>query len=149
VSQPYDVVPPRIMNRMVRDGDCIIFTGYLSKKGYGQVREGGPGGGRMMWVHRLVYELVVGPIPDGLTLDHIQPLCKSKACVNVDHLEPVTNQENTRRATVIRATTHCRHGHEFTEENTRRYKPKGRAAEVRLCRKCEHDRGQRRRKAGV
>jgi hypothetical protein len=47
--------------------------------------------------HRLVYELLVGPIPDGLVLDHLKSRCTSRRCVRPDHLEPVTITENTRR----------------------------------------------------
>lgn len=73
----------------VTDG-CWFWTGWLNKKGYGQFDIPG-------WkprAHRLAYELMVGRILDGLQLDH---LCRNRRCVRPDHLEPVTNRENSRR----------------------------------------------------
>lgn len=87
--------------------------------------------------HRFAYELLVGKVPDGLTLDH---LCRNRACVNPAHLEPVTGRVNTLRGiglTAINARkTHCLRGHEYTPENTR-YRPDG----SRRCWECHriHD----------
>jgi hypothetical protein len=64
--------------------------------------------------HRWSYERHVAPIAQGLVLDH---LCNNRACINPEHLEPVTHAENMRRAALRR--THCGNGHEFTPENTR------------------------------
>lgn len=66
-----------------------------------------------MYAHRWTYEEMVGPIPDGLQIDH---LCRNKGCVNPEHLEPVTHAENQRRKALAR--THCPKGHEWTPENT-------------------------------
>lgn len=66
------------------------------------------------WAHRVSYELMVGPIPSGLELDH---LCRNPPCVNPAHLEPVTHLENVRRGATAQKT-HCKNGHEFTAENT-------------------------------
>ena len=68
--------------RVVPGSWCIEFTGS-KVNGYGQVRRNN----RMVKAHRLAYELFVGPIPDGLQLDH---LCRNRACVRPDHLEPAT-----------------------------------------------------------
>ena len=85
-------------------------------------------------VHRITYQLLVGPIPEGLTIDH---LCRNRACCNPDHLEPVTRGENVLRGEGISAEnarkTHCKHGHAFTEENTR-ITPQGHR-ECRACRR--------------
>lgn len=87
---------------------CWLWLGHLATGGYGstpRMRDG-------RWVsaraHRVVYEEVRGPIPDGLELDH---LCHQRCCVNPDHLEPVTHQENVRRATVYRRGATCKRGH--------------------------------------
>lgn len=69
--------------------------------------------------HRVAYEMLVGPIPEWLTLDH---LCRNRACVNPEHLEPVTLAENKRRgespAAINARKTHCPQGHPYDEENT-------------------------------
>jgi len=72
--------------------------------------------GKHVQAHRFSYELYVGPIPDGLDLDH---LCRNRLCVNPAHLEPVTRQENILRGCRARGQkTHCVNGHEYTPENT-------------------------------
>lgn len=116
----------RLWRRVDKTGDCWNWTGPLHSSGYGLIGEGG-GQGRTLRVHRVAYELLVGPIPIGLTLDH---LCQNTVCVNPDHLEPVTAEENLRRAAARRTT--CRRGHAFTTENTI-VRPHGR--ECRTCRK--------------
>lgn len=68
--------------------------------------------------HRLAYLSLVGPIPEGLHLDH---LCRVRNCVNPAHLEPVTTYENSRRGNSwlwLRARTHCPKGHPYDQENT-------------------------------
>jgi hypothetical protein len=83
------------------------------------------------YAHRLAYELLVGPIPEGLHIDH---LCRRPECVNPAHLEPVTNVENIRRgnAGLFQASkTHCKQGHPYDEKNTLIRRSGGRA-----CREC-------------
>jgi hypothetical protein len=66
-------------------------------------------------VHRVAYTDAVGPIPDGLTIDH---LCRTRTCVNPAHLEPVSLAENIRRAAEHRPLlTHCQRGHELCDDN--------------------------------
>lgn len=93
--------------------------------------------GRTTRAARVAYETFVGPIPDALVIDH---LCRVRACVNPEHLEPVTVQVNTARGlgpitAALRHSmrTHCPHGHEYSEKNTYRH-PNG----ARVCRMCRN-----------
>ena len=99
---------------------CWLWTGYAHRSGYGFIGMGSKTDGtrRPHPAHRVAYEALVGPVRDGLHMDH---LCRQRCCVNPAHLEPVTSAENTRRgfAGIHNARkTHCPHGHEYTTENT-------------------------------
>ena len=111
---------------------CWLWTRavYVHRGGYGAVTvHGSP------WrAHRLSYELLVGPIPDGMVLDH---LCNVTRCVNPEHLEPVTSHENTLRAAA--RITHCPQGHEYSEENTY-WMPKSSGKVTRVCLICRRAR---------
>ncbi len=109
----------RIIARADMTGDCWV----MPSKRYSRVRVGG----RLVVAHRVMYESLVGPIPDGLELDH---LCGTKQCVNPHHLEPVTHVVNCRR--YFDTITHCPSGHEYTDENTRLNKHGH-----RVCRICQ------------
>jgi HNH endonuclease len=117
---------------------CWLWRGSKVTKGYGRFGVGG----RSVGAHRVAYELLVGPIPEGLTLDH---LCRVRACVNPAHLEPVTNRENVLRGVGISAKharkTHCNHGHELTPENTETN------GNHRRCVTCRRKRDEKRRAA--
>lgn len=92
------------------ESGCWIFTGAntQTKRPYGQVRFDG----LRYTTHRLLYEEYVGPVPEGLVLDHVEEWgCISSLCCRPDHLEAVTQQENTRRARA--RETHCPNGHPY------------------------------------
>lgn len=105
------------------DTQCWIFDGALFNNGYGHMRVEGKD-----WVaHRYYYEFYVGPIPDGLVVDH---LCRVRACCNPEHLEVVTIQENNVRSGLVKRKTHCSRGHSY--ENARK-KPNGAVAQCSEC----------------
>jgi hypothetical protein len=120
---------------------CWRFMGAKTPEGYGRVNLTGDGRG---WVgaHVLSYELHIGPIPEGMELDHVQARgCRFRDCVNPDHLEPVTPLENNLRREVHTRGT-CVNGHPRTPENTL-YKPNGAVKQCRVCQR-ERQRGRRR-----
>lgn len=129
----------RFWDKVKKTDYCWIWTGSLNRLGYGQFRVGN----KIMRAHRIAFQEINGPIPEGLTLDH---LCRNPACVRPDHLEPVTMRENIRRglspfAKKARAA-HCINGHLFDENNTRLRKTK--YGTGRQCKECER---QRRKKS--
>ena len=137
------VLRDRILERVeISPSGCWLWKLAL-RKGYGAIGIGSlkDGSRRNAVVHRIAYEVFVGPIPEGLTIDH---LCRVRNCVNPAHLEPVTNGENVLRGQGVSAQharkTHCIHGHAFTEANT--YIRKGGG---RTCRECAraYDRARR------
>jgi len=83
----------RVFSHIDTSGDCWEWTSGKSDGGYGKIGRGARGAGQMA-AHRAVWQLLVGPIADGLELDH---LCRNHGCVNPDHLEPVTPGVNQRR----------------------------------------------------
>ena len=126
----------RVRRRLVTDQvtGCWIWTGARNHGGYGVC---GVTLARRMTrqfrVHRLVYELLVGPIPDGLTIDH---LCRTAACANPAHLEPVTASENSIRQN--RSIVACKWGHPFDETNTGYQKLRS-GLPRRMCKQCHRE----------
>lgn len=111
---------------------CWNWSGSKYRGGYARVcRRNVP----FVSVHRYAYATAIAPIPAGLVLDH---LCRNTGCVNPEHLEPVTDRTNILRGVggpaVNAAKTHCKHGHEFTPENTG-YHKRG----WRFCRACRSE----------
>jgi hypothetical protein len=122
---------PWIWTRVTIGDGCWEWSGPITKKGYGNYKVDG-----IQQAHRVAYTMLVGPIPEGLALDH---LCLNHLCVRPSHLEPVTFAENTRRARALYDEADhplCQYGHEFTVENTYR-RPDGRG---RMCRTCIRER---------
>lgn len=114
------------------DDGCWPWRAYINPEGYGWFWING----KPRLAHLVAYELTYGDVPTGLVIDHT---CENPACVNPDHLEPVTHGVNLIRSATTQAginarKTHCKRGHEFTEDNTY-VRPNG----DRECRTCKRD----------
>lgn len=119
---------------------CWPWHAGLDGHGYGKFWLNG----KMRQAYKVMYELLVGPVPSGTELDHT---CRNRVCVNPGHLEPVTHRENVRRGTRGPSRkgmrlTHCRRNHEFSKDNVYE-RPNG----DRVCRTCRKASAQRRRAA--
>ncbi len=129
-SHAMSTAEQRFWPKVEKSDGCWIWLASKDRCGYGRFN--------VTWhptmrAHRFAYELLVGPVPYGMQLDH---LCRNPSCVNPAHLEPVTSRENTLRGEGRAARqarqTHCKRGHQFTPENTY-VCPKGH----RYCRHCK------------
>jgi hypothetical protein len=129
LEQGIDFLNKRISKQ---ENGCWLWTGDISRAGYGRFKDNG----KQIPAHRAVYEAYVGPIPQGLVIDH---LCRVHACVNPQHLEPVTNKENILRGIAPAAKyskqTACKYGHTYTPETTYWYSygPNGKTRKCRVC----------------
>lgn len=123
---------------------CWLWTASLCK-GYGQIGQG-QRGLRPLEAHRASWLIHRGPIPDGTEIDH---LCRNRACVNPDHLEPVPHRTNCLRGVGTAAfnikKTHCPQGHKYTKENTYLWMLRGQPQ--RKCKTCHLDRLRAKRNA--
>lgn len=129
------VIPPevRFWSKVDKTETCWLWTASIRNQGYGvfwpQWRTNVP-------AHRWAYEQIIGPVPDGLELDH---LCRVRNCVNPAHLEPVTHRENMLRGHTFAAAnarkSECINGHELSGDNLMPTR-----ANERRCRQCDRER---------
>lgn len=130
-SEAREKLHPRIFSKLSfgHAGGCVLWEACRDHDGYGVVRVGK----YKRRAHRVIYELVVGPVPRELVCDH---LCRVTSCVNPKHIEIVTNKENIVRGVkgVYVVSNSCAHGHAFTAENTKIKVYKGKPR--RICRAC-------------
>ena len=125
-------IKDRIREKIELDPDtgCWLWTGKIGRtgdvvRGYLSINN------RTTLAYRASYEAFIGPIPEGLELDH---LCRRPLCVNPKHLEPVTHAENQRRGRG--SVTHCIRGHAFDDKNTVILHNKALGKTQRTCRIC-------------
>lgn len=127
-----------LMSKVEMTNDCWNWTGGKSK-GYGvyswvdpRPAPGIRGKQHSLYVHRVVFARMFGPIPDDVVIDHV---CQNRACCNPAHLRLVTHKTNilsgSGHAAINAGKTHCPHGHEYTPENTYNRPGGGRS-----CREC-------------
>lgn len=130
------------VNNMAGSEECWPWLGGRDGVGYGSLHHQGA----TMTAHRYLYQIAIGPIPDGLTVDHVchnrdascpgGKTCRHRICCNPSHLEAVTRAENRRRAPISGAAkihsakTKCNRGHDLTPDNLMN------SPDRRTCRKC-------------
>jgi len=128
--------PERVVRRLLAnftlDGFGCMVSGYSTgSHGYSQI--GWSDGGRtvMRLGHRVAWEAAHGPIPEGMTIDH---MCRNRRCINVEHMRLLRNEVNAQQNDQS-TRSHCPHGHAYTHANTY-VDPRGH----RRCRACATDR---------
>lgn len=138
VAHAYTKLPRRWLAKIrFAQSGCWEWLGPLSEDGYAMLKH--------TQGHRKIYELLIGPIPGGLTLDH---LCRVRSCINPGHLEPVTVRENNLRgvgpSAVNAGKTECVNGHPFNASNTYVYVGRSGSPE-RACIECRRQAVRRHR----
>lgn len=142
MSYPARPVMARLIERVTVDDNGCWLWGGSTIKGYGQIWLGSKPHGtwRRDYTHRVSYQQLRGPVPDGMQLDH---LCRVRNCANPWHLEPVTVVENLLRGShpnmIAKRTNTCKRGHSLHDA----YVYRG----GRNCRKCNAERARARRSA--
>lgn len=130
-------LPVRVNAKIDFTGPCWLWTASKTGNGYGKIWWTAEQ--RLVPAHRVVYELLVGPIPDGMELDH---LCRTPACVNPEHLEPVSHRINMLRGLTVvalhAAKTTWPRGHEYDAVIPKSGK--------RYCRTCDNAQQRERRR---
>lgn len=138
-----------LLGKLVEHDGCLLFTGAIDAHGYGNMTVDR----RPMKPHRYVYELINGPIPEGLQIDHTchnedlscpgGDSCLHRRCCHPDHLEAVRGEVNRERGRSSpprenAGKTHCKYGHEFTPENTY-INPTSKGRVCRICMAANRD----------
>jgi hypothetical protein len=134
-----DALPLQLRSKIeVDESGCWLWTAAATPGGYARINYQK----RQKYAHRLAYELLVGPIPDGLTIDH---LCRVRNCINPAHLEAVTLRENLLRGNTVAAMharkTHCPRGHPYAGPDAEVYRYRGQ----RVCRRCSREKAEEQR----
>lgn len=127
----------KLLNKIEKTPTCWNWLGTIRESnGYGRVEFQG----RTQTAHRVIYELMIGEIPNGLELDH---LCRNKRCVNPAHLEPVTKLENIKRSQEFRKLKSvCKNGHLYDKSNISIIH-RNDGTKDRICKKCRNEGAKR------
>ena len=132
----------RFKNKLSFIGDCWNFESSINWKGYGRFGVSYNGKQSLIHAHRISYYIYKGDIPKNMTVHH---KCHNRRCVNPDHLELRTNDENRLEGNCWSAVnarkTHCKWGHEFDKDNTRIWfrNKNGILNKIRICKKCSYN----------
>lgn len=125
----------RFWSKVDKGGECWLWTAARTGNGYGAFWSGE----RLVCAHRFAWELLIGPIPAGLVLDHV--VCDTPLCVRPEHMQVTTSGENVRRSRLAQgeaaraARTHCANGHPYAETEV----PMTSTSPQRRCRICRNE----------